>query len=533
MTVEPRSPASEPGPAARTVARVAIVALALGVIGLALWVPLREKGTLLGELKATPDGAYARACGKKSATYLDDVRERRYLPQQLRVRRWNSPGQEVGSLVGETLYASMLTRRATAFSVVVARGGLGKSKLASAIEARICDAIATFRVDVGLDLVPRLKAGVDPVEAIEEVVARLAHVGEGRDERQRLTDLLYADPWVLLVDSLDEVAIADRPQVVAALEKVYARYPVSLRLALFTRPPVFSSNYGLKSVHSWLSIEPLSCDDTDERERFAFKGDDASAPFRAFARAGGLDARSGATEACRYVHLATFRDLSVTVDVAKDLGFVVPEGFRATRAAVYGAWVDGRLRQAGLEPAVTRPLLAALVDAARPEVGTRTFGFEKAACEHAAEALAVPDPHATCEALARPPLSKAIDDERFRFDNQSVADYLLASWANERLRPVEGVAPCAAVNGLGPLFESNEVAGFLLGLPNGGSCARTIVESLCGDGEGSEELLAVVEQGVGANRPVAEALIAAADASAGPCLRAVAARLAATPEKTP
>ena len=535
MIAEARTPNDPPSRVERTIARVAIAALALGVLGLALWIPFRRHGTLLGLLTETPGGTYAAACQKKSATYLDDVRERRYLPQQLRVRRWNSPGQEVGSLVGETLYASMLTRRATPFSVVVARGGLGKSKLAAAIEARTCDAIATFRIDVGLDLLPRLKAGEAPVEAFESVIARSAHLPEGADGHVRLAELLFTDPWLLLVDSLDEVAISDRPAVAAALEQLYARYPTTLRLAIFTRPPVYSSNYGLTSVHSWMSIEPLSCDDADERLRFVLGDEGATAPFRAFAAATGLDARSRTAEACRYVHLATFRDLFVAIDVARDAAFQAPQGFTPTRASMYGAWVDGRLRKAGLDPAAVRPLLHALVEAARPAIGTRTFDFDAAGCAHAAEALALADPAATCAALAGSALAKRLDEGHFRFDNQSVADYFLAVWADNRLGGVLGGADCGVVAGLGSLFESNEVAGFLLGMPNGARCASAVVETLCAGGEATEELQAVVEQGVGVTAAaIAAALEGGAAGSAhAECTRAVAARLRTPVRGTP
>jgi hypothetical protein len=481
----------------RRVARGAFVLLALGVLGLALWLPFRDRGTLLGFVREQSSGAYTAACDQKAASYLSDVRERRYLPQRLRIRRWESPSHQAGQVLGETLFASMLARRATPFAIIEARGGLGKSKLAAALEARLCGAVATFRLDVGRDLLPRLGEQLPPGEVLEQVVAELAGVKLGSPEAADLRSLLERDEWVLLVDSLDEVASADRPRVIAALNEIVVRYGRSLRLAVFTRPPVYAETYGLAGVHAWLGIEPLDCAASDERVRFALKNDDDGA-FRAFAAAVGLDARSVTREACRYVHLATFRDLFVAVDVARDHGFVAPEGLTATRGAIYGAWIDGRLKGAGLEPAAARAVLGGLVAAEHPEAGTRTFVFTREQCLRSAVDAALPNGEALCALLAKSGLAKPVGEGgSFRFDNQSVADYFLAAWADDRLEGNDGAPACERLADLSELFESNEVAGFLLGLPRGGACAEAIVRQLWRSGAPGEETSALVEQGLG------------------------------------
>jgi len=518
---------NEPSRLERWVARLAFLALGLGLVGLAVWIPVRDRGTLLGSLREQPGGSYASSCASKAAAYLDDVRERRYLPQRLRVRRSNDPSRAPGAVLGETLYASLLTRRATPFSVVVARGGLGKSKLAAALEARLCDTVATFRIDVGLDLVPRLKSGTAPGLALEDVVADRAAVGEAPGARERFAKRLSDEAWVLLVDSLDEVALADRPHVVQALEELFQRYPRTVRLAVFTRPPVYAGDYGLKSVASWLSIEPLDCIASDERVRFALGSEEQVDRFRAFATATGLGARSRAPEACRYVHLATYRDLFVAVDVAKDENFVPREGFQATRAAVFGAWIDGRLRAAGLDVAAARTVLEGLVAAAGPQGGTRSFSWELGACEQLVAAAGRSDPAGECARLASSAVLKRLDERSFRFDNQSLADYFVASWADHRLVGAEGSPECARVADMAPLFEANEVVGFLSGMPNGTACVEALLRALCSVDDPGEETLATLEQGLAPATVASAAWLrapAGGDAKAT-CLAAVAQRL--------
>lgn len=496
MVVQSTGPRDEgPSRFERRVARVAFLLLALGVLGLALWLPFRDHGTLLGFVREQPNSTYAAICEQKAASYLSDVRERRYLPQRLRIRRWESPSHQPGQVLGETLFASMLARRATPFAVIEARGGLGKSKLAAALEARLCGAVATFRLDVGRELLPRLGEQLPPGEVLEEVIAELAGVVPGSSEAAELRSLLEHEEWVLLVDSLDEVASADRPRVIAALNEIVARYDHTLRLAVFTRPPVYADSYGLAGVHAWLGIEPLDRAASDERVRFALGGDEGA--FRAFAAKVGLDAKSLTREADRYVHLATFRDLFVAVDVARDHGFVAPEGLVATRGSVYGAWIDGRLRAAGQEPEAARAVLSRLVAAEHPEAGTRTFAFTGEQCLRAATDAVVTGGEALCAGLATSGLAKRTGEGGFRFDNQSVADYFLAAWANDRLAGSDGTVACERLADLSALFESNEVAGFLLGLPWGEACAEAIVRQLHRRGAPGEETSALVEQGLG------------------------------------
>ena len=59
MTVDPREEAGAPTRTERRVARVAILALGLGVLAIAVWIPLRDHGTLLGFLRDLRDAGNA------------------------------------------------------------------------------------------------------------------------------------------------------------------------------------------------------------------------------------------------------------------------------------------------------------------------------------------------------------------------------------------------------------------------------------------------------------------------------------------
>jgi hypothetical protein len=122
-----------------------------------------------------------------------------------------------------------------------------------------------------------------------------------------------------------------------------------------------------------------------------------------------------------------------------------------------------------------------MVQGKDPAAGQRNLGFKVEDCLAAASQIA--DEAArkgACERLMQSSLFKPVDGSpgQWQFANQSIGDLFLARWADAGLGADKGV-PCGLIPQRAAMFESNEIAGFLVGLPNGQKCLLSITQELC------------------------------------------------------
>lgn len=501
------SAGSTGSPGSRWIARGFIAALVLGLCAAYLVSARGEDNPVMSLLTETPGSSYQASCRDKAADFEASVRERRYIPPRLTIRRWADKAESEGQSIHETTFVSWLSRGQTTWTLIEARGGLGKSMLAGAIESRLCAALPVFRVDIGLDIAPRIAKGTLRDDTLERIISKRAGLRRDKAQLASLRAALSESAFVLLVDSLDEVAVDLRPQVIEVLRSVQARYPSAI-VTIFSRPPVFASNGGFDEVDAWLSLSPLGCEASRERIQARLKEGKKVSAFWDFASKTGLDralksplthAGDGTTtDHCEYVHMATYRDAKVVADVARSLAFEAPEGFEASRAKVYHAYVLALLRAAQtptLDPKALLEIVRAIIAMTSPEGGTRAITMARADCEASASAAAIPDARMFCKRLLSSRLFEPLASKPLvRFRNQSITDYFLADWANARI--AEGDGPlCERVAGFAKLFESNEVASFLVGMPVGERCATEIIQALCASGSDTASSYALMEQG--------------------------------------
>ena len=464
------------------------------------------KVDLKGLLASVPSDPYGTTCRDRAAKMDDAVRTRRYVPTALRVGQWEGTGVLPGDRIETSRLAEQLVSGNVRSVLVEARAGLGKSKLAEAIEAATCGRIPTARVELRAERLVNRAVGAPDDAALVALVAETLGVGrDAGDAGSNFQRTLTQGDWILIADALDELPIDLRPMASKALQALRARSP-GMRLVLQARSPVFSSNFLLYGVRTRLDIDPL--DVAAARERVATLVGDAGRlqRFWSFAQDAGLARTNRLDGKERFVHLATHRDIEVAVELGAARGYEVPKGptpIPLQRSDIYLLSVQAMLRAAtpagGPPPEDLLAQVDRMVDATRPDTGTRGFDLTLGGC------VAVGAPTA-CDILLKSPLFVHPEPNApWRFTNQTLADFFLARWADRFLGENRG-AGCDRVQFLEPLLESSEIAAFLVGQPSGFKCVTSIVASLCRSGCSPRSAAEMLDEGLPEGRARTDAL---------------------------
>ena len=340
---------------------------------------------------------------------------------------------------------------------VEARGGIGKSRLAAALETHLCAVIPVLLVDSRAEL-GEARSAADVVAAIK---ARLPPAGSE----------------VLLVDSLDELTPEHRAMVVEGIARLRAAN-ADLRLVILARSPVYPGSWVALGIDAVVRLHAVPCGDAKGRIARLLQTPEREEAFWAFAAQTGLD-RKAPGDVCRYALLATFRDIETAVDVFQAFGKAKVDR-PWSRAQLYLQWVHDATKEIGgrpgLKAAETDKILDTLIDAATPTSTTRALKFEAADC---ASFPGGRTGKLKCQSLMT---SQAFRQEENRrsFKNQSLADLFLARWAARRLPGPDGA--CHGAAGLGALLESNDIVGFLFGMEAARPCLGALAEGLCKSG---------------------------------------------------
>ena len=473
-------------------------------------------------------GEYGTKCRDRLLGHRMKLAEARYIPPMLRILHWANDPNQRGKRLAEEELVNMLVQGHVASAMVEARGGLGKSTLAKAIEAQTCSHLPVFMVDVARRWTG---AGADePItqKAFEEFVSMTsASWGE-----QWSSHDLSTRNWLLIVDALDELSLDRRSELSSAIKDLKTNYKGHLRLLVLVRPPVFAGTYGLEQPDVRLAIERLDCDRTRERVQKLTGSEARAAEFWALAAKTGLDRELDEYGRCIFPHMATYRDINVVIDVLKRAAQGQAKGAqnalpRDSRLSVYHDHIMGLLAGviAKMPGGDTDKLLAFLdewVALRYPLSSTRSIALSRSTCLKAAAPYG--DPDTLCKALVASPLIEAnAGDADWRFKNQSIADYFLGRWAADKLSGDKG-PECSRVTEIGALFESNEVAGFMAGLASGRACLWEITREMCERGCSISDTMDLLEQGLITGEGRCEGLVAPGIADPEPadgCAKAV------------
>jgi len=462
--------------------------------------------------------AYDLRCDKLQADYKQQVGAKRYIPASLIVHAW--PEQKAGAKVGEADAVKTINGGGPNITLLMARGGLGKSKLGWALEAQTCATRATVRVDLHWDIAANLDTFPKGVNPLLHVIEKRLTGANTSDPKLGVEKVLKGRNLLLLFDSLDEVNLKHRKVLVDHIQAAMA--PIQGTTAVvFTRPPVFSANYGFARISGRLEIPMLNCDATQRALRDLLKDDAKLANFLEFTKRYGLDrmvVRKAAQ--CYYPHMATYRDIMVLKQIADSVAASKPEQTTtiSSRAKVYEFFLTAAVIKdlSGLNilPKDLMAIVDRMVLAQNPDGSKRNLGFTVGACLSRTGKSDAAVSKQICERLMQSTLFKETSrPDVWQFTNQSLGDLFLARWTNNAMAAKDGTSNCKIIAQRSSLFESSEVAGFLVGMENGQACLLPIVQELCSAGGNAEHNFELLDQGLPPANARIELLKTAQDAA--------------------
>ena len=486
--------------------------------------------------------AYVDNCKKLRGAFDAELSSGAYVRPQLVVHAWPGKPEKVDgprTMLPEAHFTAGLRSSAPRVTLMMARGGIGKSTLARAIEAQTCDALLVFRVDLMWDVAENLGAEPAALDPVLAVIARQLGVHEAASPQDAVDNLLRRNRFLLLLDALDEVDMAKRDAVVKLAEAALNPYSQGAAV-VFTRPPVFTANYGLAKVDARVEIPLLDCKRTDEALAKLMRDPDKRKNFDAFVGAYGLNRKIEQQGVCYHPHMSTFRDLRVLSRLAETAAGAGGKELtlQVSRAKVHEYFLTAQLLKdlAGLKavPKDVMVLVDKMVAARGADAGRRSAGYTIGACLAQLPGEDIEARKATCERLMQSTVfAGSARGDSWRFASPLVADLFLARYIDGTLAGADKRTDCGGVGEAAALFESGEVAGFLAGLSNGSQCVLSLATQLCQKGTGAEQTFEQLDQGLppGAARsgPIATAMAAAGDnAKPGQCIGDVLKRLADT-----
>ena len=499
-------------------------------------------------------GQYDTQCKALMQSHAADLASGRYVPVELIARpslQAQTPAPR--SVLNEAEFAAALAGPGSEkpTTLVLARGGTGKSMLAQSIEAQTCKQMAVFRIDLQADIAARGESG--PQNQLAVHVAHQMNLNESDGLEAALQRALYETPTLLLLDALDEVPVLQRPGIVAQIDDFVTRVVPTAKAIVLTRPPVFNSDYGLKTLGARLEIPQLTCAETDAAIQRQVTDAAERENFLAFAHRYSLDRKMEEPERCYYPHLSTYRDLQVVQRLARNMGYdkaaSALKDFQPGRSQVYFYFATAQLikdlQGVAVLPAVALDIVERMVAAHRPDKGQRNLKFTLQSCVDVA-GLEPAAAQGVCERLLQSSLFASLGEGTWHFDNQSLGDLFLGRWAASSL-VVNQKVDCSQMEQRSALLASCEVAGFLVGQSAGQACFAEVAQAMCRKAGYAQNVFEQLDQGLPTG-PQRTAILAAAEKKLAtlppdPCASTLLDRLnkaddgvepvAATPEPAP
>ncbi|MFZ4578748.1 MAG: hypothetical protein ACOYOB_10180 [Myxococcota bacterium] len=518
---------------------MAAAACSVALLTVACGGPQRPLTEWLNDEESTP---YAYQCTRAMAMHQSDLSSGGYNPASLFVHAWPEVSR-TGPFLAESRLVAALEAGEVRRVLVLARGGLGKSRLAQAIHAQSCSTLPVFTVDLkdvaGSTAPEGRNTIVDTIARELGILGRVQAVAE-------LEDRLARQHFLILLDSLEEVPLLDRPVVMGQVADLMARYP-DASVVLLARPPVLDDDYGFPA-EARLEIPPLECKVTDVFIARAHQEDETRRNFKAFLQHFGLDEAGSFGLQCTYPYLATYRDIQTMAEfegrAASGQGNVT-----SSRATVYEYLLGSRLRKEFEQLSWTLDealdMVDRLVRVQTLQVGQVELVFDLEGCMKAIDAkwgersvdagVGGNDEQRRrqiCEKTFQSALfSRAEGVRAWVFADRGTRDLFLARWLNgEVARAADG--DCSAISKHSELLAAPGIARFFVGQPQGQRCLAQVVSTLCTrDAEPSKHINLLDEGlpvGQGRTQPVKDALAAASSLEPKACVQGVLDALAKT-----
>ncbi len=437
-----------------------------------------------------PYGATCRGYAKRHKKALDNLA---YNPPTLLVHKWPKtlPGGKHATLT-ERSFVSRVAAGEVKRVLLVARGGVGKSTLAKAIEATTCGGLPTFRVDLNANVAARIGRGEKGNAIVHQIEARLA-LEKRVSDRESFRELLAKGPFLLLLDSLDEVPVAVRPKVVAQIHEVSEKYGDAAQIIVFARPSVLSQDYGFKHLDAKVQLPALTCSRARSTLRWTAKDDDHEHRTEHFVRTYFLDRQAKKRDQCYYPYMAAYRDLQVIQRLSQKYN---PKGslggLVASLSEVHQTIVAERLRKelAALKWTTEQVLstIDRIVRQGGREEGSWNLEFTMERCRKSVASLgggAVQNNY-ICEKMLQSAVFERVDGvKEWSFAHKNVADLFLARWVDREIKRTGG--SCDVVDHHADWLGSKDVAGYLVGQPTGRKCLLQAARALCKSAGGFEK----------------------------------------------
>ena len=263
---------------------------------------------LLQHLNTHEELTYKQTCKKTADRHNSDLANGRYFLPEFHVEKWRGP-KPSGDKITEKQLIDQLLKPDTKLAMVIAKGGLGKSRLATSIQAQTCGTIPIFNVDLNEDVASHDVQGTDAMLLM--MLARKLGIGGGPEGLRELDRLLNTQPWIMLADAIEEVDLLKRPKVALAIAKLRTRYPNTLKVVIFARPPLLVPYYGFSLTDTVVHILPISCERAKRFVGKLSKDQAEEARFWAFVKDYGFDVQGKFGFQCVYPYMSTYRDVIV------------------------------------------------------------------------------------------------------------------------------------------------------------------------------------------------------------------------------
>lgn len=424
---------------------------------------------------------YVKVCRDRAAKQSSDLSSGAYNPPILYVHTWTNHGEK---LLPEAQLVNALESGELKNVLVVARGGLGKTKLAESLRAQMCDELPVF--DVDLKEVAKLQGVQNPLLA---VIAQEAGV-----EAPILLPELAAGRLLVLADGMEEVDLVQRAAVLAAIRDTTAKIPAA-QFVLLVRPPILDADYGFTPVDAKMEIQPLECKTSEAFVARSYKDEQKRAEFERFLQRYNLDEKANFGVQCTYPYLSTYRDILTMADFQQKT-MDPASGMIASRSNVYETLVGVRLKKElenlGWTQAEALDMVDRMVRVQVQKNGFREPIFDLQGCVQAIDArwgtLAVDaGVGGTPEERRRHVCEKTFQSAlfapegiagQFHFADRGTADLFLARWLNGELSR-QNQLDCSLVVKQSELLATPAVLKFFVGQPLGQRCLMQVLDDRC------------------------------------------------------
>lgn len=480
---------------------------------------------------------YRTTCDGKAVKQQEDLANGAYNPATLFAYTWakTSPSG-LAAFASEQRLAGALDANEVQHVLLMARGGLGKSRLAEALRAQLCASMPVFVVDLK-DI-----AAMEPNPGSNLIVERIAHdlgLDTKPDARKRLAEDFADSRLLIFLDAIEEVDLIKRIAVMTQVNDLATRYP-NAQLILLARPPVLDADYGFGNIDTKLEIPVLDCKVAEAFVARSYRGEDERARFNLFLKRNGLDEKMAGMQ-CSYLYMSTYRDIQTLATFeAKTRG--AEPSVLTSRSSIYESLLAARLAKEfenlGWSSTEELDMIDRLVRQQTSAGGQRNLTFTLENCYKALDAkwgVAAVDAGVAgtseqrkqhvCEKTFQSALFRPADGGKgFVLSDRNTTDLFLARWVNAEVART-GSGDCAAVAKHAELLISDGVMRFFVGQTFGQRCLAHAIDSVCARAEKPADMAAIFDDGlpIGSARaqPLQEARAAASTMPQKACVTKV------------